>query len=381
MPESRRARALAVGALLAITIAAFSVDYTVKRGDTLGTIARDHDVSLSDLIKANGISNPNLIYPGQILVIPGDEPEVVHTVVRGDTLGRIAAAYGTTVAALVESNEISNPNRIYIGQKLAISGGTSPGNRGDAPSPPPRSGRSGAHHIVQKGEGLEDIAAKHSGVTAAQIATANGIVNRVIYTGTRLFLDGPGFVAKGTAGTRVYVVAQGDRLGDIAARNGVSLQTLVKVNNIANPNLIRAGQELSIPTGQVWRCPIDGAWFFNDWGFPRGGGNRWHEGNDLFASEGTPVYAPVSGEVEQKVGYLGGNQVNLHGDDGVLYVHSHLSAFGATGTVRAGQVIGYVGTTGSAKGTRPHVHFMMYIEGEDLVVNPYPTLIEHGCKG
>ena len=141
------------------------------------------------------------------------------------------------------------------------------------------------------------------------------------------------------------------------------------------------GQELLIPTGEVWRCPIDGAWFFNDWGFPRGGGSRWHEGNDLFASEGTPVYAPVSGEIEQKVGYLGGNQVNLHGDDGVLYVHSHLSAFGATGAVRAGEVIGYVGTTGSAKGTRPHVHFMMYIEGEDLVVNPYPTLIEHGCKG
>ncbi|MDX1469349.1 MAG: LysM peptidoglycan-binding domain-containing protein [Acidimicrobiia bacterium] len=383
MPENRRARAVAVGAVLAITIAAFSLDYTVRRGDTLGRIARDHDVSLSELIEVNGIENPNLIFPGQVLVIPGEEPEepeAVHVVVRGDTLGRIAAAYGTTVVALVERNGIRDPNRIYVGQSVSIPGSTAqaPPSNGQPSAAP--SARSGAYHVVQRGESLDDIAARHSGVTAEQIATANGILGGVIYTGTRLFLDGPGFVARGTAGTRTYVVVRGDRLGDIAARNGVSLQALIDLNDISNPNFIRAGQELSIPTGDVWRCPVDGARLFNDWGFPRGGGSRWHEGNDLFVSEGTPVYAPVSGDIEQKIGYLGGNQVNLHGDDGVLYIHSHLSAFGATGHVKAGEIIGYVGTTGSAQGTRPHVHFMMYIDDGQLVVNPYPTLIEHGCK-
>ena len=371
MPENRRVRATAVGALIALTVGLFSLDYTVQRGDTLGKIARDHDVSLSELIEANDINNPNLIFPGQTLVIPGEEEDaepVVHVVVRGDTLSRIAAAYDTTISALVDANAISNPNLIRVGQSIIISPGSPP----DAPTitndPMIRSGQ---YHIVARGEDLEEIAALYPGITPERIALANGIVGNVIYAGTRLFIDGPGFVAEGSEGVEVYTVVRGDRLGDIAARSGVSVDTLIDLNGISDPNFI--------PTGQAWICPVEGAKFFNDWGFPRGGGSRWHEGNDLFADRGTPVYAPVSGTVEQKVGKIGGNQVNLQGDDGVLYINSHLSEFGKSGEVYAGDIIGYVGTTGSAVGTRPHVHFMMYV-GDDLVVNPYPTLVRH-CKG
>lgn len=381
MPRFRRTRAIAVGAFLTLLVGVFSVDYTVQRGDTLGRIARDNGVSLSELIAVNSLSNPDLIYPGQVLAIPGEEPDMTHVVTRGETLAKIAAAYGSSILAIVEANGIRNPNLIRIGQNIVVPGSTSSGGSSSAPSnsaPSAGAARSGRNHIVRGGESLESIAAQYSGVSASQIADANGIVGRTIYRGTRLFLDGPAYVGVGTAGETTYRIQSGDRLADIAAQFGIGLTTLVEVNSIQNPNLIRSGTSLRIPSGTRWVCPIQGASFFNDWGFPRAGGVRYHEGNDLFTAHGSPVLAPVSGTVEFETGSVGGKQFTLHGDDGVRYLGSHMSEFGASGRVNAGDVVGYVGNSGNAVGTRPHLHFGMYLN--DLAINPYPTLIAQGCK-
>lgn len=383
MPELRRSRALIVGAVLTLILAFFSVDYTVERGDTLGRIARDNDVSLSDLIKANDIDNPNLIYPGQILTIPGEQgrADVTHVVARGETLNRIAARYKASVSKIVAANSISNPNLILVGQRLVIPAGTSSGSGGGSGSGGADSStisdRTGKYHVVKRGESVASIAAQYSGVSADDISRANGILNGIIYAGTALYLDGPGYVAKGTSGTASYTVKAGDRLGDIAHRFGVSLSTLVEANGIANPNLIRKGQKLSIPSGSQWVCPVSGASYFNDWGFPRGGGTRYHEGNDLFLTRGSPVRAPVGGTVEFITGTIGGLQFRLIGKDGVTYIGSHMDKFGQDGKVNAGDVIGYVGNTGNAQGTRPHLHFGMYYKGTP--VNPYPTLAKFSC--
>lgn len=378
MPRFRRSRALIVGSVLVLLVAAFSVDYTVERGDTLGQIARKHDVSLSALVEANGISNPNLIFPGQKLVIPGSDE--VYVVASGDTLGRIASRYGTSVSAIARANNISNPNLIRIGQQLVISssgGSTSSGGAGGSDKGDTVSDRTGQKHVVKRGESVAQIAAQYSGVTADDIVKANGIINGVIYAGTALYLGGPGYVASGSAGETSYTIQRGDRLGDIASRFGVSLATLTSTNNISNPNLIRSGQVLTVPTGASWVCPVSGGRYFNDWGFPRGGGIRYHEGNDLFVSRGTPVRAPVSGTVRHITGAIGGKQFSLDGADGIRYIGSHMDAFGKEGKVNAGEVIGYVGNTGNAVGTSPHLHFGMYYRGTP--VNPYPTLVSHGC--
>lgn len=391
MPESRRLRAVIVGTVLAMLVTLFSVDYTVQRGDTLGRIAKEYEVSVGDLVTANNISNPNLIKVGQVLVIPGtdeSEPDIVHVVARGETLGKISVKYGASVAALVEANGIVNANLIRVGQEITVPGGggtqpssgsTSSGDSSDSSTPTSSDPnvRSGAHHIVKSGEGLSSIAAK-TGVPAEQIARVNGIIDGVIYARTRLFLDGPSFVAKATEGsTGSYTVKSGDRLGDIAAAHGTTISKLADANGIQNINLIRSGQNLIVPGGSSWVCPVSDARFFNDWGFPRSGG-RFHEGNDLFTAHGAPIYAPTSGTVRFKVGNIGGNQFNLSGDDGVMYIGSHMSDFGKEGRVNAGDIVGYVGTTGNAAGTSPHVHFGMYLKGG--VTNPYPSLIANGCR-
>lgn len=376
MPKSRRVRALVVGLTLTLLVVAFSVDYTVEKGDTLGRIARDHGVSLSELVEANNISNANLIHPGQVLVIPGekDEPAQIHIVSSGETLNKIAAKYGVSAASITKINSLANPDLIRPGQELVIgptTGGSGGGALGSGTS------RSGAYHIVERGESVVSIAAQYEGVSAKGIISANGIVNGTIYSGTRLFLDGPGFVASGTEGSSSYTVKKGDRLVDIAARYGTSVSKLASVNEISNVNLIWSGQVLDIPGGSEWVCPVGGGRFFNDWGFPRG--SRYHEGNDIFGDFLTPVRAPVSGSVIFKVGSIGGNQFNLSGADGVLYIGSHMeSVEGKSRNVQAGDVIGYLGTSGNAVGSRPHLHFGMH--WNHMWVNPYPSLLANGCK-
>jgi murein DD-endopeptidase MepM/ murein hydrolase activator NlpD len=316
-----------------------------------------------------------------VLAIPGGKTDTYHNVARGETLVRIASSYGSSALSVARANSLSNPNLIYPGQQLLIptaSGARSSGGDGESQGSSSKTSgkRSGQFHVVKKGENLESIAKKHSGVTADDIARANGITNGRIYTGTRLFLDGPSFIGSGGTGSESYLVKKGDRLGDIAARYGIKLSSLAKLNNITDANLIRSGQTLTVPGGSGWVCPVADSRYFNDWGFPRGA-SRYHEGNDLFARYGSKVMAPVSGTVELIQGKLGGLQFNLYGSDGVEYLGSHLDSAGKTGKVNAGDVIGYVGNSGNAAGTNPHLHFGMYIDG--LAINPYPTLRANDC--
>jgi murein DD-endopeptidase MepM/ murein hydrolase activator NlpD len=120
-------------------------------------------------------------------------------------------------------------------------------------------------------------------------------------------------------------------------------------------------------------CPIAGpVAFVNDWGAPRSGG-RTHQGNDLFAPHGTPNVAVVDGVMRWDNDDLGGLGVWLDGDDGISYYYAHLSRFeGPPRRVARGEVVGYVGDTGNAKGGAPHTHFGMQVGGQ--MVNPFPTL-------
>lgn len=99
-------------------------NYTVQSGDSMATIANHFGISLSALEAANPqISNPNLIYPGEIIHIPnGNQPQGrVYIVQPGDTLSSIAAKFGESLGAVEAKNpQISNPNNIYPGQHINV---------------------------------------------------------------------------------------------------------------------------------------------------------------------------------------------------------------------------------------------------------------------
>ena len=128
----------------------------------------------------------------------------------------------------------------------------------------------------------------------------------------------------------------------------------------------------SIPSTNGKACPVGQPHSFIDsWGYPRSGG-RSHEGVDMMASYGTPVYAIVSGTITYAgYGDSAGNWQILSGSDGNAYWYMHNQSNIVTGgSVEAGQQIATVGDTGNASGV-PHLHFE-YHPGGGGPVNPYP---------
>jgi murein DD-endopeptidase MepM/ murein hydrolase activator NlpD len=129
--------------------------------------------------------------------------------------------------------------------------------------------------------------------------------------------------------------------------------------------------------------PVAGeASFSDDFGVPRT--TTWHHGNDIFAERGTPLVAVTAGTLFN-VGWndVGGTRLWLRDADGNEYYYAHLARFSPLAEegahVNAGDVIGYVGDTGDAAGTPPHLHFEIHppelqAKGYDGVVNPYPYL-------
>ena len=109
-------------------------------------------------------------------------------------------------------------------------------------------------------------------------------------------------------------------------------------------------------------------------GAPREAGRRTHQGIDIFAPRGTPVVAVADGMAQPSTNELGGNVVWLHdGARGRTYYYAHLErwAWEEGGSVRAGDTVGFVGNTGNARTTPPHLHFGIYEGGP---VDPLPFL-------
>ena len=211
---------------------------TVVSSDTLRKIAERCGTTVSALRLANPeIGNGNLIYPGQALLLPGailgtDGGYLVYVVARGDTVKALAARFQSTVDSILASNPAIT-NVNLIYEGQRLTIYTQP-----VVTPPPPPPSSGQIYYVQKGDTLRKIAAKFN-TSVDLILQLNSITNpNVIYVGQAITL--PAFIS-------TYIVQKGDTLKIIANKYGTTVEKLLGLNpNIKNANLIYVGQIITL---------------------------------------------------------------------------------------------------------------------------------------
>ncbi|PHX67673.1 MAG: peptidoglycan-binding protein [Cyanobium sp. Baikal-G2] len=220
----------------------------VKPGETLSEIADRHGVSLTRLMQANGISNPNVITAGQSLRLPGSSTATAGsarggsiTVQPGDTLSDIADRQGVSLNQLMQANGITNPNMVVAGQKLVL-----PGSRRATAAAAPRALPT-APYTVKSGETLSEIADRF-GTSTERLIQLNGISNpNLVVAGTRLAIPGrPSSSSAAPRNAKEHVVRSGESLSSIAGSYGLPVERLVAINKIDDPDLVVSGTRLKL---------------------------------------------------------------------------------------------------------------------------------------
>ena len=168
-----------------------------------------------------------------LLPLPGLAGEVV--VKRGETLSEIADRYGTTVNRLMEMNGLRNANDLWAGSRIKV-----PGNV--------YSGGGSGNYTVKAGETLSEIADRY-GTSVNRLVQLNGLRDaNDLWAGSRIQVPGasarPRVAVNKNAKT--HRVQPGESLSSIADRYGVSMQRLIAINGISNPNQVMAGSTLTL---------------------------------------------------------------------------------------------------------------------------------------
>jgi murein DD-endopeptidase MepM/ murein hydrolase activator NlpD len=368
---------------------------TVQPGDTLPILARRYDTTVQAIAERNRLINPALIRAGQTLsiVVPGSLPNrsQMHVVQPGDTLARVAWHYDVGLWTLVQANSLDNPNILAIGQCLSI-----PLNGASEELPAPFSVVEAEPNPVVQGQTL--VVKVHtsrpaivSGTFGQQLLTfapqagqedvywALAGVDAMARTGQydlRLTArDGAGSVT--TVTESVPVVA-----GSFEAQ---SIYFSPEVSVLLDPVLVR-NEQLRVAevmgdfapspawTG-LFQVPLRGevsvtSPFGGRRSYNGGPATSYHGGIDFGADEGTPVYAAATGRVAlAEPLQVRGNVVILDHGMGVYTGYWHLSRIAAQAgqTVLAGDLIGYVGSTGLS--TASHLHWELRVN--NVQVDPW----------
>ena len=221
-----------------------STTYVIKDGDTLGSIARAHEIERGELLKANRLSEGQPIYIGETLLIPGTEPLGAET----SSTSQIAKVDAPDAAPVMEQS-------IVVGETQNTS--------------------SGKTHTVVLGDTLTSIA-KERGITVAAIKQANGLEDDVIGLGQKLVMPAAGTATASEKTTEValneagdsenvsyeydnpllneeetygyYTVRKGDNLYALARDFFTSMAELQRLNRLGSSTLIYPGNELIVPT-------------------------------------------------------------------------------------------------------------------------------------
>ncbi|MEK1395385.1 LysM peptidoglycan-binding domain-containing protein [Limosilactobacillus fermentum] len=251
--------------------------YTVQSGDTLSGIAVEYNTTTATLTSLNNLSNPNLIYVGQRLLVKSASTAAAssatstatstasatstssttsattYTVKSGDTLSSIASSYNTTTAALTSLNSLANPNLIYVGQVLKLANTTTAST--SSTSSAASTSSSARTYTVKSGDTLSSIASSYN-TTTSTLTSLNNLSNpNLIYVGQVLKVAGSSTsVSTSTSSSSAsqattsgtYTVKAGDTLSSIASSYNTTTAALASANSIPNANLIYVGQVLKV---------------------------------------------------------------------------------------------------------------------------------------
>lgn len=203
--------------------------YTVKKGDSLWSIAKKYNTTVEQLKAANNLTS-NLLNIGQVLKIPQTEVPVepgdytVYTVVSGDNLYNIARRYNLDVKDIADYNNLSTTN-LSIGQRLLIPTKT---------VPTPSEGYQ--TYIVKKGDNLYSIANKYN-TTVDEIKSLNNLTSNILSINQKLLIP--------STKANTYTVKKGDNLYSIARNYNTTVDEIKRKNNLTS-NILSIGQVLKI---------------------------------------------------------------------------------------------------------------------------------------
>ena len=210
--------------------------YIVKKGDSLWSIARAYNTTVDELKKLNNLST-NLLSVGQILKIPVKseiENYNIYTVVKGDTLYKIANQFGVTVNDIITANNLKS-NTLQIGQKLSI----------------PILKQENIEYYVQSGDSLWSIARKFN-TTVDEIKKLNNLTTNLLNINQRLLI--PKETDNNISEEQKYyeyTVISGDTLYSIARKYNTTVNELISYNNLSSTAL-SLGQKIKIPIEFVY---------------------------------------------------------------------------------------------------------------------------------
>lgn len=345
--------------------------HVVESGDTLWAISRRYQIPLAKLLQINNLTEKSILRVGMKIKLEEGNSEAIYQVKAGDTLWGISRKFNIPLSSLFAANGLSEKSVLRVGQKIVL---PSSGKESTASVT-----SSNVTHIVKEGESLWLISRLY-GVDMDSIMKANNLnANSILSIGMKLAIPQVR-VASAPAkeeNYQIYKVQSGDTLWGISRRYRVSLQDLMRANNLSEKSTLQIGQSIRIPSylpqsyersSSSFLWPVSGR-VSSTFGM-RGG--RLHSGIDILAPSGTLIKASRSGVVSFS-GWMNGygRTVIVDHQDGwqTLYAHNSVNLVNKGQRVNQGDAIARVGMTGNA--TAYHVHFEVRKNGKCLNPSDY----------
>jgi murein DD-endopeptidase MepM/ murein hydrolase activator NlpD len=384
--------------------------YRVGPGDTLARIARRHHVSPAALISTNRISDPNFIFVGQVLRVPASQPSP-----------SVPARESTSTASEAADKQAENSSQQVVAASVGGAAPTPVANNASQPAAPTPARNSPDTNSLQSNRYVENLLSEIRAMRDRHRNQANAPAERrtnqpaqtVAASPTARTTPAPVSLPAVRSTNPTFNPSRLDAAESAVNRNRPASRSEASrpTNTPARPGnrvaAAPAGSESYAPllqpiTGRMVSPDLpplggedaylpDGKPAFNGYIWPARGvftsgfGWRWgrmHQGIDIAADVGTPIYAAADGVVESSGWNSGGygNLVEIRHGDGSLTRYAHLdhSLVQKGQQVKQGEQIAEMGSTGYSTG--PHLHFEVHLPGDE-VVNPIAYLPQQQASG